>query len=421
MDSERQRLRRDVAWNMIPVVMLGVVGLGLNFVIGGLWNEDALGVFNLVTSAMFSFAVLGAFGIQYAVLRAIAEQPDDRDRVAAIVVGGLVPALALAAVTTVLYVAASGPVGRLVDSPDVAIGMRWSAIGLFCFVVDKVLLGIVNGLRRMRAYAIYTSLRFALLAIGLAGAVAFDVAAPHLPAVWSFTEGVMVVVLTIELVSTVELGRAAGWRGWTRQHIDYGARGVVATLAYEINSKLDVWMVGVALSDAAVGVYAMAAAMYEGALQLAVVVQNNVNPLFARAVAAREPQTVHDLVRRTRRWFVPTIAVACALGAVGYPLVVPRVLDNPAFDRGALPFAILLGGFAVTAAWAPFNQLLLMARHPGWHTGYVVAVGLVNLIGLAMLVPLFGLVGAAISVAASLVMSSILLVWLARWRVGVRL
>ena len=38
--------------------------------------------------------------------------------------------------------------------------MLWAAPGLFCFAINKVLFGVVNGLRRMRAFAIYTSLRY---------------------------------------------------------------------------------------------------------------------------------------------------------------------------------------------------------------------------------------------------------------------
>ena len=69
-----RRTRRDLVWNLVPVVLLAVVGLGLKLLIGrpDWWGKAALGVFNLVTISWFTFAMLGAFGLQYAVLRAIA-------------------------------------------------------------------------------------------------------------------------------------------------------------------------------------------------------------------------------------------------------------------------------------------------------------------------------------------------------------
>jgi len=173
MELSSERLRRDVAWNLVPVVLLAGVGLGLNFVIGGWWDEAALGSFNLVTTALFVFAVIGAGGMQYAVLRGVAVDPDNRDHVAATVVGALVPNVVLAAATTGAFVALHGPIGDWLDSPAVAHGMLWATPGLFCFSVNKTLLGVVNGLRRMRAFAIYTSLRYVLLAAGVVAAAVF--------------------------------------------------------------------------------------------------------------------------------------------------------------------------------------------------------------------------------------------------------
>jgi len=39
--EQGRRLRRDVVWNLIPVVLLGVVGLGVSFVIASWWGAAA--------------------------------------------------------------------------------------------------------------------------------------------------------------------------------------------------------------------------------------------------------------------------------------------------------------------------------------------------------------------------------------------
>jgi len=416
------RLRRDIGWNLVPVALLAVVGLGLNFVIGGWWGPATLGTFNLVTTAFFAFAVVGACGLQYAVLRAVAEDPDDRDRVAAVVVGALLPNVALAAAAAGGFALSRHAIGELLDSPAVEAGMLVAAPGLFCFALNKVLLGVVNGLRRMRAFAIYTSLRYVLIAVGLVIARLAHAGGAELPVIWTFTEGALLVVLVVELLATVPVARARrAWLPWARRHLDFGVRGVTATLAYEINSKLDLWMLGMALPEAQVGIYSLAAALNEGALQLAVVVQNNVNPIIARELAAGERGAVEELVRRTRRWFVPAIFVLATLGALLYPLVIPWLIGNQAFAAGAWPFAILMGGLVVAAAYLPFNQILLMAHQPGWHTLLVLGVVAVNLAANLALIPVLGLRGAALAVAAALATSAALVRVLARARVGVRI
>ena len=416
------RLRRDVVWNLVPVALLGVVGLGLNFAIAAWWGAEALATFSLVTTAMFVAAVLGAFGLQYAVLRAIAEDPNDRTRVSAVVAGALIPNVALAAVATLAFVAVTGPVARWHGSADVGEGMLWAAPGLFCFAINKVLLGVVNGLRRMRAFAIYTSLRYLLLAVGIGLARGEHVRAAQLPVLWSLTEGVLLFVLICELAATVSLRRARDWRAWSRAHLSYGARGVVSTLAFEINSKLDVWMLGTSgVSKALVGVYSLAAALNEGAAQLAVVVQNNVNPMLASALAAGDRRPIEALVARTRRWFVPAFVACCTIGAVVFPHAIPRLVHDATFAAGAHPFAILMIGLAIASPYLPFAQILLMGNRPGWHTVLVVAVVSVNAVANVLLIPVWGIAGAAAATSAAIVVSAVLVRTLARRCVGVRL
>jgi stage V sporulation protein B len=419
---EGRRLRRDVVWNLVPVALLGVVGLGLSLAIASWWGAAAYGVFNLVTTAYFAFAVVGACGLQYSVLRAVAEAPGDRARVAAVVVGALVPNLVLAAASTTVFLAARPLVVRWLDSPAVGEGMLWAAPGLFCFAVNKVLMGVVNGLRRMRAFAIYTSLRYLLIAAGLGLARVAQLAPEHLAVIWTLTEATLLVVLGCELVATVPLARARGWTTWARRHLGYGARGVLSTLAYEINTKLDVWMLGVLVTDkAAVGIYALAAALNEGVMQLAVVVQNNLDPLLARTLAGGDRGELRAMVARSRRWFVPALVGVCAAAAAGFPLVIPWLIGDRAFAAGAIPFVILMAGIAIASPYLPFAHLLLMARRPGWHTVILVVAISVNIVGNVALIPALGLAGAAIATSATVVCTALLLRALARRQLQIAL
>lgn len=419
--GEQARLRRDIVWNLLPVALLAVVGLGMSFAIAGWWGASALGAFNLVTVVYFTFAVVGACGLQYSVLRAVAEAPEDPAHVAAVTVGALAPATVLATAVTAVFFMLRGVLSHVLESPAVATGMAWAAPGLFCFVLNKVLLSVVNGLRRMRAFAIYTSLRYAMIGAGIVIARLVGVDGAQLPGIWSLAEGVLLVVLAGELLVTVSLRRRAGWMTWVSAHLSFGARGVLATLAHEVTSKIDVWILGIAVSDTQVGVYSLVAALNEGVLQLGVVVQNNLNPVLAHELAEGRVDAVRVLVRRTRRWFVPAQLAVCVLGAVLYPVVIPPLLGDPVYAQATAPFAIMLAGIAVASPYIPFLQLLLMAARPGWHTVVLLATLAIATCSILLLVPGFGLSGAAAGMALSFACNALLVAALARWRIGVRL
>jgi len=420
-DASETHLRTGVAWNLVPVVVLGVVGLGLNFTIGRWWGTAALGVFNQVTTAYFVLGAIGAIGINLSALRAIAQHPEDRPRVASIAIGALVPTIVLAAAVTLLLVASRHAIGGWLDSEAVANGIVYAAPGLTCFVINKLLLAFVNGLGRMRAFAVYTTLRYTMIGVSIGIAGVLDLEALQLPIIWTITEVTLLVVLLVETFVTIEFSAGARWRSWVVEHIRFGLRGAGATLLFELNSRLDIWILGAAMSDSAVGIYSMAASLAEGVSQLTIALQVNVNPKIAAQLAGGHTEEVEALVRTTRRWFVPGMIGVCGLGAALFPFAIPWITGQPEFSAGAAPFALLMAGLAVASAWLPFNQILLMGGKPGWHTTYILVAVAANIVLNLLLIPRLGLVGAALATAIALVTSAVWLRRVARSLVGVRL
>ncbi len=86
----------------------------------------------------------------------------------------------------------------------------------------------------------------------------------------------------------------------------------------------------------------------------------------------------------------------------------PPLIGDPDFAAGAWPFAILMAGVVAASPYLPFNQVLLMAALPGWHTGLILATTAVGFAGNLALIPLLGMRGAALAAAASLAFSALL-------------
>ena len=104
-----------------------------------------------------------------------------------------------------------------------------------------------------------------------------------------------------------------------------------------------------------------------------------------------------------------------------YPIALELIGARPEFAESRLPFAILVGGIAAAAGYLPFGQMLLMGGRPAAHTALIGSTVLTNVIGNAILIPRYGLAGAAAATAVSMVVSIVLLRVLVRARLGLRI
>lgn len=414
------KFQSDVAWNVASLAILGVAGLALNVLIGEHWDESALGVFNQALAAYTFFSMAAVGGIDRSALRAVADSHEDRARVAIAAWSTLVPTAVLAAIVACIYWLARTPIAEVLESPGVALAIEASAPGLFFFALNKVLLAIVNGAGRMKAFAVYQSLRYIGILVALFAAMYADVASDRLMLVFSASEAFLFLVAGID-VSRYLRGSTSARLSEVRTHVVFGAKSAISGVLLELNAKVDVWMIGIVMSDAAVGIYTYAAMLAEGLYQLVVVLQNVYNPILARHLARGEARELHEVVRRgrVRSWL--GIGAVGAIAVIAFPLALSILGARPEFSAAHVPFAILVGGIVLAAGYLPFGQILLMGGRPATHTAWMTLTVLVNVAGNTLWIPRFGLVGAASATAVSMVSSVLMLRLFTRAKLGVRI
>lgn len=417
------RFQRDVAWNVASLVVLAASGIALNVLIGRLYGAATLGVFNQVLAAYIFFSQLGVGGVNLSALKSIAEDPGNKARTTSIVVGSLVLALALSSLATLAFLFVRGPASRWLESPGVALGMTAAAPGLFFFGLNKVLMSVVNGLRRMRAFAAFTALRYGLILAGLFLWVQRDPArtrGDELAFVFSFAEGILLLVLVAEVGRQLHFPVRGDWKDWVPAHFAYGAKSFASGVLLELNSRVDVWMIGIFMADSAVGIYTVAGMAAEGIFQLLVVLQNNMNPILARQIAHGRHDEMRATIVKGRRWTYAGMAGVAAVAIALYPRAVELVFVEPAFAQSWAPFALLMLGILSASGYIPFGQILLMAGRPGWHSAFIAATVALNVLGNWLLIPRYGLPGAAAATALSVLASVFILKAIVRAQLRVR-
>ena len=108
-----------------------------------------------------------------------------------------------------------------------------------------------------------------MMSICIVVAVWANVQDYQLCAILSVSEALLLIALIVcfigPFVSRYELKVD---RVWLKRHIQFGARSVLGGVAVELNTRVDVLVLGLFTSEAQVGIYSFAAFFVEGFLQL---------------------------------------------------------------------------------------------------------------------------------------------------------
>ncbi len=172
----------------------------------------------------------------------------------------------------------------------------------------------------------------------------------------------------------------------------YGVRFYGVDLLGALSGYLDQVVIVFQLQPAALGAYSIALSLSRvlGVAQAAIAV------VLFPSIAARETSRVVEIVARAMRvTAVTNIAGAAAIGVAGPSLLL--LLYGTRFAAAVLPFQILLAEAVVSSAARTLAQAFSGTGRPGVVTGVEVAGVIAALAAMLVLVPSYGIVGAACS------------------------
>jgi O-antigen/teichoic acid export membrane protein len=203
-------------------------------------------------------------------------------------------------------------------------------------------------------------------------------------------------------------GFFAGWRRPSRalgkEICSYGARGQVGGLLSLVNLRMDVAILGALAGPAVLGVYAVASKFAELLRLPGLAVTYVLYPAFAR----RSPA---DATVRTRSLLWPAAGLNLA-GAVPLALAAGPLLPlvyGRAFGGAIHPTWILLAGLLGDSVAGLITAYLYGVGRPGLNSLALGAGVLVTVVGDLVLIPPYGVMGAAVASAVAYLTTVVML------------
>lgn len=390
----------DFIWTLGSFGILAVSGILINLVIAFTRDAAALGVFNIAYAVYIIGSQVASLGIHYSVLRHAAYHQENPEENGRMLCTAMLLSIVLGFACSALLFTASPYSIWLFGSADVAASLQYAALGLALFPLNKVLISYTNSLRHMKAFSVLQSLRYITVLVVVAIVCVTDTDFTKATLAFVAAELLTTICCLVYLLAAGLLHHLRLCRSWMKKHLVFGSKGVMAGIFLDLNTRLDVLVLGAMLNEQAVGIYSFAAMLVDGVQHILSIVRVNFNPILVKALRDNDHALAIRMLRLSKRYVTAGTAVLNLCLVVGFLVVVHFIIPGKALEEGISSLLILLGGFVLIAAFVPFDNLLMVSGHPGYQTFQTAAVTLVNIALCLLLVPHFGIEGAAMATIA---------------------
>ncbi|MFC5675846.1 lipopolysaccharide biosynthesis protein [Aeromicrobium endophyticum] len=424
---------RGIAWaglvNLVGGATGSLIGLVLAAVVGRQLGTEGAGSYFVVVAAVMIVSNVAELGADTGLVRFVSAaratgRSADIPRLVAIAVrpvamGGVVVVAAAAC-----WVALPGPAATGVDDGLVVAAAAAAVLASMIAVV----LAVARGMGDVVSYPLLQGVGLpvlrlvAVLTVVTAGGGVLGALAAWMSPVPLVLGAACLVVLraTRRHATTTPVSETSAEhdRRLRRDFWSFSAvRGVSATVEILLEWA-DVILVGALTSAEAAGVYAVvtrcarAGEVVQQAARVAVGPQ--VSAALARG-AVREAGEIYGLVTAAMIWMAWPFFIVLAVFSDSV-----LAIFGEGFAEGARALTVLSVAMALATAAGTVQTILLMGGRSSWQLGDKTAALAVNLVLDLVLVPVWGIEGAAVAWAVTILLDTALVVYQVQWLMGLR-
>ena len=398
------KLTSDILWNFVSFSVIAVCGIALNILIVSIYGSSALGLFNQIYAIFIILSQLAVNGIHFSVLRSTSLCVDQRELSKI-----FTSALALVIFVSIVLVGLAFPLinqaSAIFKSDYLTSGVKLVLPGLVFFSLNKVILAFLNGQRRMKTFAIFQGMRsiFLLTFLLLHAWLIHD--SNSISIIFTLSEGLLLLCLFPLVYQNVTIHFNKSFIRSVVTHFRFGLKATGGNILMELNTKIDILLLGLFVSDSEVGIYSFAALFIEGFLQLPTIIRNNINPILASKYNNNKQGEfvtfLKSVIRNSYMIFVPL----GVLGILAFPLT-GLIKSDLNIQITWLYFVIMIAGVILASGFLPLLMTFNQAGKPGLQSLVLLSTTIVMVISILIFTRLFGTLGTAIGVGLTYIIQA---------------
>lgn len=399
---------QDVQWSFISLAISSAVHFLLRVVLGRELGASGLGLYTLVFTIYMFGMQFAAFGIGAALTKYVAEHNENlkkvKDFVSSGVIGSFISGLT---VGIILYLSSNAIAINFFHCSEMGYLLKITA---FCFpfiALQKTALGTLNGLRKMNYFALLHIVQnVSVVALSVVLVILFKMNVTG--AVFGFVLPTIVMgPLALLFIKDLFKVPSKLFNTVLRELSWFGVYVVLANSMSMINTQIDSLLIGYFMNEVEVGYYAVAVVLIHGITLLPSAVQRITNPAIASYHGKNDYENIRKLIKKTMvKTFLITAFFSVLLVIFGRFLI--GVLFTEEFFPAYIPLLILLIGYSIYAPLISVGGALPSMGKVNVAFKIDALCALMNTILNIILIPKFGIFGAASATSLSLMISVVI-------------
>lgn len=408
----------DVSYTFIAALILRFSAIPITIFLGRLLGADELGLYRMVLSIYNISVLFVGIGIPAAMIKFIAENKEHPDSIKSTYSTCIISLLAIGVAIVPVFYALSGVFAETFGMPELESLIKVIAFVFPFWMLYDATLGLLNGLRMMKAYAfgqitqatlmVLTTIALLFLDFGVIGAV-YAILLSYI------ITSLMLVYMARNYIET----RISAFFARIKEITSFGSQIMIANAVNTVNYQADVIFVGYFLLASDVGFYAVAASLSRLLWVLPQSVQRITYPSLSEYWAHNNHDLFNEVVNKSIQ-YTACIMTPMVLLVVFYSQEIIDLTMGVGFDASVAPLLILLVGGSVNAIiQRPIGSILYAIGLPTLNLKIFSSIAILNIILNITLIPAFGILGAALATSITLLLITVLVIYFSQKIAGV--
>jgi O-antigen/teichoic acid export membrane protein len=418
-DFKQYKFVTDSAYVLGSYIILAVSGIVTNVLIGNFYGAEGLGVFNQSVAIYMIFSLIAVFGLNTSVVKHIAQYNQEPEIQKEIFTSASLITIGISIVLALFLWVLAYCFTNLYFNKEVTRSTAIIVVSLPFLSQNKIYMALLNALRHMKVYAIIQSARWILIISFILISISFNKSVNFLSYSFLFSEVLILMYFVFWYSKYFSLRYKQST--WYKTHWIFGSKSVLLGFLSETNNRIDIFFISFFLSNYYVGIYSFAAEIAKGFLNIASVIQLNINPIVSNLWEKRDLAALNKYTLHTSKIMFIIIIPLLIIAALAYPLFINIFMQNKTYFESIPVFYTLLAGVFFPAVYYFAGAYLSMANFLNTSLINLLIIIIYNALSCILFIHVFGFYGAAISTSTTYLLSVILMQYYIKKKMGISL